>query len=72
MDARELKLVLQSAVELARDMASEHVDTGHLLLALLRNTGSAPSRILAVHGVSFDRAKQTIAEFASPTDEGEQ
>jgi ATP-dependent Clp protease ATP-binding subunit ClpC len=69
---RELKLAIQSAIELAREMGHKHVGTEHMLLALVRDSSSAPSRILASHGVAFDRVKQTVADLAAASPQGEE
>ncbi len=69
---QEFKIAIRSTIELARDMGHRHVGTEHMLIALVRDPGSAPSRILAGHAVSFDRVNCTIADIASVNPKGEE
>ncbi|CAN5643163.1 hypothetical protein BH09PLA1_BH09PLA1_25090 [soil metagenome] len=57
---REFKITIQEAMEISRELGHQHVGTEHILLALLRNPDFASAKVLAKHGVSFERARETI------------
>jgi len=55
-----------AAVE-ARELGSVYFGCEHLLLAFLRDSSSGPARVLAAHGVSFDRVRQDVQSIYNRT-----
>jgi ATP-dependent Clp protease ATP-binding subunit ClpC len=53
------RLLAQAEAE-ARDLGTEHSSCEHLLLALLRDAESVPTRALARHGVGFSDVQATV------------
>jgi ATP-dependent Clp protease ATP-binding subunit ClpA len=58
----ETERVLESARTIAREMHICWLGTEHLLLALAARESPATARILGDFGVTFDRARQELAE----------
>lgn len=64
----ETKRVLQYAVEESDRLDHRHIGAEHMLLALLRATGSAAQRVLAEAGLHADPVRKQVQEVAiSPT-----
>ena len=59
------KTVIESAIDLARELRHPYVGTEHMILGLLRDPQTAPAKILAGHGVTFDRAKDVVIGIIS-------
>ena len=58
--SHESDQLLRSAVELAGNLGCEKADTGHLLLAILKEGESQAARILQNLNVNLDEVRQTI------------
>jgi ATP-dependent Clp protease ATP-binding subunit ClpC len=52
--------LIESAREEARELETEFYGTEHLLLALVRESATAPAQLLARHGVSYDSLRREI------------
>jgi ATP-dependent Clp protease ATP-binding subunit ClpC len=51
---------LEWAIPQARELGTEYFGCEHVLLALMRDSTSAPAQVLAKHGVGYDDAKSMI------------
>lgn len=57
----EVKRVLQSAAQEADELKHAHIGTEHLLLGILRETGSVAASILMSGGMRLDEVRQDVA-----------
>ena len=55
--------VLNRALTYARDMGHTYIGSEHLLLGLIGEEEGVAAKILAEHGVTFDRIKSTVESF---------
>ncbi|MDH2429910.1 Clp protease N-terminal domain-containing protein [Sphaerisporangium sp. TRM90804] len=56
-DARQAVTLAQTE---ARLLTHDHIGSEHLLLALLRQTGTVPARVLARHGIDHDQVSDAV------------
>ena len=54
------KRALEGAMDEASELGDDYVDTGHLLLGILRDSESAAAKILAVHDVTRERVRKEL------------
>jgi ATP-dependent Clp protease ATP-binding subunit ClpC len=54
------RIVLEFAIEEARGLGHNFVDTGHLLLGLLRDPDGLAGHILPSHGLTLEGARQDV------------
>ena len=54
--------MLTGAIAEARELGTEHYGTEHVLLAMLRDTTSAPARALARHGVAYHHVRSDMEQ----------
>jgi ATP-dependent Clp protease ATP-binding subunit ClpC len=57
------KVDIEYAIEVARDLGHDAVDTGHLLFGLVRDADGLAGRILRGEGVSPDGVRQKLIEY---------
>jgi ATP-dependent Clp protease ATP-binding subunit ClpC len=58
----EAKRAIESAINIARELGHNHVETAHMLLGLLRHPELGSSRVLAAHGVSYEPLQQAVVD----------
>ncbi len=73
--SHEAKRVLAYGAEEAERMGHKHIGSEHLLLGLLREEGSFPTRLLQKHGIELGTTRTRIAAMTHlltpvPTEEG--
>jgi ATP-dependent Clp protease ATP-binding subunit ClpC len=56
----EARRTIATALEEARSLGHDHVGSEHLLLALLRDGGSPPARVLGSLGVDLGQAREEV------------
>lgn len=68
--SREIKEVFATAIKEARSHDHRYVGTEHLVIGLLAQTDSIPSRVLRAQNVDIDRVREkTMAVLRTPVDE---
>jgi ATP-dependent Clp protease ATP-binding subunit ClpC len=60
----ETKRVLQHACDEADDLSHRHIGPEHLLLGLLRESGSRPANALARYGMGLEGAREQIRDVS--------
>ena len=60
--SREVKLAIESAIQVAQTMRHEVIGTHHMLLGLLAHPDFASAKVLAANGVSFDSAQRAVLQ----------
>ncbi|MFO7398434.1 Clp protease N-terminal domain-containing protein [Thermobispora bispora] len=63
---KEARQVVISAQEEAKRLRHDHIGTEHLLLGLLRQTGTLSAELLNRHGLDHDRASQAVVRLLGP------
>ncbi|MBX6169662.1 MAG: Clp protease [Thermobispora bispora] len=66
---KEARQAVISAQEEARRLHHDHIGTEHLLLGLLRQTGTLSAELLNRHGLDHERASQAVVRLLGPGEE---
>jgi hypothetical protein len=62
--SHECKRILDYSAEEAERLGHKHIGTEHLMLGILRESGSFAARLLGERGVQLERARLQVAESA--------
>jgi hypothetical protein len=66
----EARAVVVESMEQARASGHDHIDTGHIVLALVANPKGLAARAIAAHGVSPDEVRVAIKAVLDPPSDG--
>ena len=65
----EARVAVRESMEQARALGHDHIDTGHIVLALVANPNGLAARAIAAQGVSTDEVRVAINAVLGPPSE---